>query len=82
MRVGRVVPAEDLNRLRDANVVVRSIKGEIQNCPNPAGASNRDIAQALFITVKTVEMHLGHTYRKLGISSRNELAAHLETATS
>jgi DNA-binding CsgD family transcriptional regulator len=38
-----------------------------------AGASNRDIAQALFVTVKTVEMHLGHTYRKLGISSRHEL---------
>ena len=40
-----------------------------------AGASNREIAQALFVTVKTVEMHLGHAYRKLGISSRNELAA-------
>src|SRR5262249_19628441 len=42
-----------------------------------AGASNREIAQALFVTVKTVEMHLGHAYRKLGISSRNELAAHV-----
>ena len=39
------------------------------------GASNREIAQALFVTVKTVEMHLGHTYRKLGISSRGELLA-------
>jgi DNA-binding CsgD family transcriptional regulator len=39
------------------------------------GASNREIAQALFVTVKTVEMHLGHAYRKLGVSSRNELAA-------
>jgi len=38
-----------------------------------AGESNREIAQALFITVKTVEMHLGHAYRKLGITSRNEL---------
>src|SRR5262249_27016401 len=43
------------------------------------GASNRDIAQALFVTVKTVEMHLGHTYRKLGIASRHELGAHLGT---
>jgi DNA-binding CsgD family transcriptional regulator len=40
-----------------------------------AGSSNREIAQALFVTVKTVEMHLGHAYRKLGISSRSELAA-------
>ena len=43
-----------------------------------AGASNRDIAQGLFVTVKTVEMHLGHAYRKLGISSRADLATHVE----
>ena len=39
------------------------------------GASNPEIAQALFVTVKTVEMHLGNAYRKLGINSRRELAA-------
>jgi DNA-binding CsgD family transcriptional regulator len=39
------------------------------------GASNPEIAQALFVTVKTVEMHLGNAYRKLGISSRRDLAA-------
>ena len=39
-----------------------------------AGASNPEIAQALFVTVKTVEMHLGHAYRKLGIRSRRQLA--------
>jgi DNA-binding CsgD family transcriptional regulator len=38
------------------------------------GASNPEIAQALFVTVKTVEMHLGNAYRKLGVSSRRELA--------
>jgi DNA-binding CsgD family transcriptional regulator len=38
------------------------------------GMSNPEIAQALFVTVKTVEMHLGHAYRKLGIRSRRELA--------
>jgi DNA-binding CsgD family transcriptional regulator len=38
-----------------------------------AGASNREIAQRLFLTVKTVEMHLGSTYRKLDIRSRKEL---------
>jgi DNA-binding CsgD family transcriptional regulator len=47
-----------------------------------AGASNRDIAQALFVTVKTVEMHLGHAYRKLGIASRAELAHHLAASSS
>ncbi|MEA2124334.1 MAG: hypothetical protein QOI80_1116 [Solirubrobacteraceae bacterium] len=37
------------------------------------GASNKDIAQALFLTVKTVEMHLSSTYRKLDVRSRRDL---------
>jgi len=37
--------------------------------------SNRDIAQALFITTKTVSDHLSSTYRKLNVSSRDQLAA-------
>ena len=37
------------------------------------GKSNRQIAQALFLSLKTVEMHLSHSYRKLGIHSRTEL---------
>ena len=44
------------------------------------GASNPEIAQALFVTVKTVEMHLGNAYRKLGIGSRRQLAALLAPA--
>jgi DNA-binding NarL/FixJ family response regulator len=42
------------------------------------GQSNRDIAQALFVTPKTVEVHLSNAYRKLGIRSRRELAGALE----
>jgi DNA-binding NarL/FixJ family response regulator len=38
------------------------------------GSTNREIAQALFVTVKTVEWHLRNTYLKLGIASRRELA--------
>jgi DNA-binding CsgD family transcriptional regulator len=41
------------------------------------GLSNREIAEALYVTVKTVEWHLKHSYGKLGISSRRELAAAL-----
>ena len=42
------------------------------------GLGNREIAEALFITTKTVETHLGRAYRKLEITSRRELSAALE----
>jgi DNA-binding CsgD family transcriptional regulator len=41
------------------------------------GLTNREIAQALFVTEKTVEAHLGHTFRKLDIGSRSQLPAAL-----
>jgi DNA-binding CsgD family transcriptional regulator len=41
------------------------------------GRTNRDIAQELFVTPKTVEVHLSHTYQKLDIRSRSQLAAAL-----
>jgi DNA-binding CsgD family transcriptional regulator/tetratricopeptide (TPR) repeat protein len=41
------------------------------------GMSNRDIAQALFVTLRTVEVHLTHAYQKLDIASRRELPAAL-----
>jgi DNA-binding CsgD family transcriptional regulator len=41
------------------------------------GRSNPEIAQALFVTRRTVEVHLTHAYRKLGIDSRNQLASML-----
>ncbi|MFL5878360.1 MAG: AAA family ATPase [Solirubrobacteraceae bacterium] len=41
------------------------------------GATNRDIAQQLFITLKTVEMHLTRTYQKLDIDRRSQLTASL-----
>jgi DNA-binding NarL/FixJ family response regulator len=39
-----------------------------------AGATNRDAAAALFVSVRTVETHVAAIYRKLGIRSRAELA--------
>ena len=38
-----------------------------------SGRSNREIAEELFVTPKTVEMHLGNVYRKLRIRSRTQL---------
>jgi ATP/maltotriose-dependent transcriptional regulator MalT len=45
-----------------------------------AGMSNPEIAQALFVTLSTVEGHLRQTYRKLSISSRGQLPGALRSA--
>jgi DNA-binding CsgD family transcriptional regulator len=39
-----------------------------------AGATNREVAAALFLSPKTIEVHLGRIYSKLGLRSRTELA--------
>lgn len=38
------------------------------------GMSNREIAAAMFLSVKTVEYHLGHAFHKLGVHRRAQLA--------
>ncbi|MGH9095106.1 MAG: helix-turn-helix domain-containing protein, partial [Acidimicrobiales bacterium] len=38
------------------------------------GLSSPQIAQALFVARKTVDWHLGHAFRKLGVTSRHQLA--------
>lgn len=65
---------------------VRLARGGVRSCATltPAeervaqkaadGFSNREIAQALFVTVKTVEWHLSQAYAKLGIGRRSELS--------
>jgi DNA-binding CsgD family transcriptional regulator len=44
------------------------------------GLSNKQIATALFMGLSTVEAHLSHVYRKLGIRSRAGLGSRLQTA--
>jgi DNA-binding CsgD family transcriptional regulator len=38
-----------------------------------SGLSNRQIAEQLVVTVKTIEWHLGHSFRKLNVDSREKL---------
>jgi DNA-binding CsgD family transcriptional regulator len=42
------------------------------------GMTNREIAQQLYVTAKTVETHLRHAYQKLDVARRAELAAALQ----
>jgi DNA-binding CsgD family transcriptional regulator len=41
------------------------------------GRTNREVAQALFVSLRTVETHLTHVYQKLDLSSRHELSSAL-----
>ena len=47
-----------------------------------AGMTNREIAQALFVTIKAVALHLTHVYEKLDIPGRNHLSGALGTTES
>jgi DNA-binding CsgD family transcriptional regulator len=46
-----------------------------------SGHTNHEVAEALFVSVRTVESHLGRIYRKLGLRSRTELARALLPAS-
>ena len=45
-----------------------------------AGATNREAGAALFLSPKTIELHLSRVYRKLDVRSRTELARRLPAA--
>jgi DNA-binding NarL/FixJ family response regulator len=41
------------------------------------GATNREIAQVLFLSPKTVERHVSNVFKKVGVRNRAELASRL-----
>jgi DNA-binding CsgD family transcriptional regulator len=77
-----VARAEDELRASGARLVKRPVSGlgaltpsEVRTARLAAlGLSNAEIAQRLFLSTKTIEAHLGRSYRKLGIAHRNELS--------
>jgi DNA-binding NarL/FixJ family response regulator len=46
------------------------------------GLANRAIADELVVTLRTVESHLTHAYRKLGVRRRSELAGAIKPRRS
>lgn len=42
------------------------------------GVTNKQIAQTLYVTVKTIEKHLANAYLKLDVNSRHQLPEALE----
>ncbi len=65
-------------RRRDASTLDELTPQELQIARLLAdGRTTREAAAAVFLSPKTVEYHLRHVYRKLGIRSREELAATL-----
>jgi DNA-binding CsgD family transcriptional regulator len=47
-----------------------------------AGHTNREVADMLYVSVRTVESNLTKTYRKLNVRSRTELAARVPAKRS
>jgi len=67
-RIGGRRPQEG-GRLTPAELRVAELAAE--------GLANKEIAQSLFVSVRTVEVHLKHAYSKLGVRSRAQLARRL-----
>ena len=65
-------PAGDPTQLTDREARVAAAAA--------TGATNREIAAELFISVKTVEFHLARVFDKLGVRTRSELAARMARA--
>lgn len=84
-RSGKVVSRDVRDRLVEARVELRRGGSPMTLTPQELhvalavaeGATNKEAAAALFISAKTVEFHLSHIYRKLGLRSRSELARHI-----
>jgi DNA-binding NarL/FixJ family response regulator len=62
----RIADAAPMERLSDREQEVARLIMQ--------GAANKDIANTLGITERTVKAHIGHAFEKLGVSNRIELA--------
>jgi|SRR5579862_2152414 len=77
-RCGAVYDVRRLERARGLDSKLSAREREIARMAAD-GRSNVEIAQALSITHKTVEKHLGSAYHKLDITSRAQLDAYVKS---
>jgi DNA-binding NarL/FixJ family response regulator len=62
-------------RKRDVSTLENLTPQELQTARLVAeGLSNRQVAERMYGSPRTVEYHLSHAYQKLGVRSRSELA--------
>lgn len=54
-------------------LAVLGAEAPLRHVADLAGLTNREIAQALFVSTKTIEAQLSHAYLKLGVRSRGRL---------
>ncbi len=79
---GREQARDDIARLgRKRQTDLTASEGRVAELV-AQGHSNKEVAQALFVTVHTVEVHLSRAYAKLGVRSRTQLAGRLAAARS
>jgi DNA-binding NarL/FixJ family response regulator len=61
-------------RRRDPSTIDELTRQELQIARFVAhGLTNRQVAEQLFLSPRTIDFHLRNVFRKLGIASRNEL---------
>ncbi|MEA2459376.1 MAG: hypothetical protein QOC95_2348 [Thermoleophilaceae bacterium] len=79
--IAELAASGETARRRDASTIDDLTPQELQIARLLAGGgTTREAAAALFLSPKTIEYHLRHAYRKLGIHSRDELAAALASS--
>ena len=69
--VGRLRPPDARERLTAQELQIAQLAGR--------GLSNREIAERLFVSHRTIGSHLYHIFPKLGITTRSQLRDALRT---